>query len=553
MCPPAGSLSSRVRAPPTNRSTSRTADGVRVRPGRRPFRSAALADSRDARAGPRTSAAERPPAARRPDPGASRPGPTPRPVSARPGRCDVSPPCCPGAFDRRRRVRARVPTARVPVVRPRRTARRLGVRGCDVPRPGRPFALGRPCTRARGSDVPRPGRRPDAPRGPARTQVRATAARPAAHRAYPGAVLVPATEGLTERHAGRCPRGRPPRPPVDPATTRVPQRPGAEPARASRGPPAHPAGRRRPHPACPGGRTRARAPHPAPAPRTASAPAPRRGPVLPRRHPPRTARPSASVYLGGLAAPKRTLRDILEATARAYPRAAAIDDGHQVLDYAALLREVDALGAMLSASGIGHGDRVGIRVPSGTADLYVADPRDAVDRRGLRARRRRRPRRARRHGVRRGGGLRRDRRGARRHAARPRPRSASGRGCPAWTTTRGSSSPRAPPGSRRASRSATAAPRRSSTPRRGCSCRASPLGPRDRVLAGLSVAFDASCEEMWLAWRHGACLVPAPRSLVRSGCRPRRLAGRAAASRSSRPCRRSPRCGPASSCTASGC
>ena len=31
------------------------------------------------------------------------------------------------------------------------------------------------------------------------------------------------------------------------------------------------------------------------------------------------------------------------------------------------------------------------------------------------------------------------------------------------------------------------------------------------------MAFDASCEEMWLAWRHGACLVPAPRSLVRSG------------------------------------
>lgn len=36
-----------------------------------------------------------------------------------------------------------------------------------------------------------------------------------------------------------------------------------------------------------------------------------------------------------------------------------------------------------------------------------------------------------------------------------------------------------------------------------------PIGPGDRVLAGLSVAFDASCEEMWLAWRHGACLVPA--------------------------------------------
>ena len=44
-----------------------------------------------------------------------------------------------------------------------------------------------------------------------------------------------------------------------------------------------------------------------------------------------------------------------------------------------------------------------------------------------------------------------------------------------------------------------------------------PIGPGDRVMAGLSVAFDASCEEMWLAWRYGACLVPAPRSLVRSG------------------------------------
>ncbi|MBC7589837.1 MAG: amino acid adenylation domain-containing protein, partial [Salinibacterium sp.] len=46
---------------------------------------------------------------------------------------------------------------------------------------------------------------------------------------------------------------------------------------------------------------------------------------------------------------------------------------------------------------------------------------------------------------------------------------------------------------------------------------AEPLGPGDRVLAGLSVAFDASTEEMWLAWASGACLVPAPRSLVRSG------------------------------------
>ena len=44
-----------------------------------------------------------------------------------------------------------------------------------------------------------------------------------------------------------------------------------------------------------------------------------------------------------------------------------------------------------------------------------------------------------------------------------------------------------------------------------------PIAPGDRVMAGLSVAFDASCVEMWLAWAYGACLVPAPRSLVRSG------------------------------------
>jgi non-ribosomal peptide synthetase-like protein len=42
------------------------------------------------------------------------------------------------------------------------------------------------------------------------------------------------------------------------------------------------------------------------------------------------------------------------------------------------------------------------------------------------------------------------------------------------------------------------------------------VDPPDRVLAGLSVGFDASCEEIWLAWRNGAALVPAPRALVRA-------------------------------------
>lgn len=54
-------------------------------------------------------------------------------------------------------------------------------------------------------------------------------------------------------------------------------------------------------------------------------------------------------------------------------------------------------------------------------------------------------------------------------------------------------------------------------PRPGCSCPVSRWGRGTAFLAGLSVAFDASCEEMWLAWRHGACLVPAPRSVVKTG------------------------------------
>ena len=59
--------------------------------------------------------------------------------------------------------------------------------------------------------------------------------------------------------------------------------------------------------------------------------------------------------------------------------------------------------------------------------------------------------------------------------------------------------------------------------------RAAPLERQrqDRVLAGLSVSFDASCEEMWLAWGNGARSFP-PR--VRS-CAPARTSGRGSCSR----------------------
>ena len=68
----------------------------------------------------------------------------------------------------------------------------------------------------------------------------------------------------------------------------------------------------------------------------------------------------------------RTLADILDRTVRQHPNAPAIDDGTRMLTYRALRGEVARLRMKLVIAGIGVGDRVGVRVPSGTADLYVA-------------------------------------------------------------------------------------------------------------------------------------------------------------------------------------
>ena len=54
------------------------------------------------------------------------------------------------------------------------------------------------------------------------------------------------------------------------------------------------------------------------------------------------------------------------------PDAPALDDGRAAFSYRALAAEVGTLAARLRRAGIGAGDHVGVRVPSGTADLYVA-------------------------------------------------------------------------------------------------------------------------------------------------------------------------------------
>ena len=212
----------------------------------------------------------------------------------------------------------------------------------------------------------------------------------------------------------------------------------------------------------------------------------------------------------------RTLVDIVMDTASRHPNTLAVDDGTTVLSYAEFLERVEAQAQRLWDLDVGRGDRVGIRVPSGTVDLYVAilgtifagaayvpvdfdDPDERANTVWEEAS----------VCAVYGAGL----------ALEPRPgvRPAAdcrqpGIGDDAWIifTSGSTGKPKGVAISHRSAAALVDAEAELYLPKR-------PLGPGDRVMAGLSVAFDASCEEMWLAWRSGAVLVPAPRAVVRSG------------------------------------
>lgn len=228
--------------------------------------------------------------------------------------------------------------------------------------------------------------------------------------------------------------------------------------------------------------------------------------------------PSAglAVLYGGRTPEQRTLVDILTETISAFPGAPALDDGTVSLSYAELEVQVQALARRLWASGIGAGDRVGIYVPSGSVDLYIAilgvlysgaayvpvdrdEPAGRADtvwsEGGVCAVIEAELEINLLQGVPTGG-----------HSPQPHPQD------DAWIIFTSGSTGK-PKGVAVTHRSAAALVDAESS----LYCVNAPLSPGDRVLAGLSVSFDASCEEMWLAWAHGACLVPAPRSVVRSG------------------------------------
>ena len=223
-----------------------------------------------------------------------------------------------------------------------------------------------------------------------------------------------------------------------------------------------------------------------------------------------------SLLRSSLAPPPRTLVDIFRETVAECADDEAIDNGATVLTYAEFAEAADDLADELAAAGIGPGDKVGVRIASGTTDLYVAImgvllagaayvPVDADD-----------P----------------DERArtvfaeaeakavignnlditTRNPARTPHERTDSTPDDDAWVIFTSGSTGK-PKGVAVTHRNAAAFVDAEAR----LFITEAPLGTGDRVMAGLSVAFDASCEEMWLAWRYGACLVPAPRSLVRSG------------------------------------
>lgn len=226
--------------------------------------------------------------------------------------------------------------------------------------------------------------------------------------------------------------------------------------------------------------------------------------------------PSTAVYSGGDGPAPRTLLDIFFRTVDDYPDAIALNDGVVALTYLELLGRIESVALTMRAEGIGTGDRVGIRVESGTVELYIAilavlvrgaayvpvdydEPEErarlvweearvsAVVETGLHVR------------------IMAD---APPHGEDRPPAGDDD----AWIIFTSGSTGK-PKGVAISHRSAAAFVDAESS----VFCVDAPLGPNDRVMAGLSIGFDASCEEMWLAWRYGACLVPAPRDVVRSG------------------------------------
>lgn len=79
-----------------------------------------------------------------------------------------------------------------------------------------------------------------------------------------------------------------------------------------------------------------------------------------------------SLLRSTLAPPPRTLVDIFRETVAECADADALDNGATLLTYAEFADAADELADELADLGVGAGDKVGVRIASGTAELYVA-------------------------------------------------------------------------------------------------------------------------------------------------------------------------------------
>lgn len=205
---------------------------------------------------------------------------------------------------------------------------------------------------------------------------------------------------------------------------------------------------------------------------------------------------------GDRAPSARTLIDLIMETAAAHPDSPAIDDGTTVLRYRELLETMRDRALALADAGVGPGDTVGVRVTSGTTDLYTAilgilmvggayvpvdvdDPDErartvfseaecaavVTDGFTIDVRHRRTP-----------------------DQVPPLRAPEPSDDCWVIFTSGSTGTPKGVAVSHRSAAAFVDAEAR-------IFCSAEPLRPGDRVLAGLSVAFDASCEEMWSTLR----------------------------------------------------
>jgi len=73
-----------------------------------------------------------------------------------------------------------------------------------------------------------------------------------------------------------------------------------------------------------------------------------------------------------LAPPARTLVEVFAATVAQFPHPLALEAPDGSLTYEQLASRVASVARKLTRTGIGPGERVGVRIPSGTAELYIA-------------------------------------------------------------------------------------------------------------------------------------------------------------------------------------